>query len=42
MLNGQERTLPQFEVLFEKSGWKLEDVKRPNADYQSLLVAVPI
>ncbi|KAF8891908.1 S-adenosyl-L-methionine-dependent methyltransferase [Mucidula mucida] len=39
--NGQERTLPEFERLFEESGWRLESVKRPDMSYQSFIVAVP-
>ncbi|KAF8907175.1 O-methyltransferase [Mucidula mucida] len=41
MINGQERTLPEFERLFEESGWRLESVKRPDMSYQSFIVAVP-
>ncbi len=41
MFNGQERTLPEFEQLFEESGWRLESVKRPDMSYQSFIVAVP-
>ncbi|KAF8909115.1 O-methyltransferase [Mucidula mucida] len=41
MFNGQERTLPEFERLFEESGWRLESVKRPDMSYQSFIVAVP-
>lgn len=43
LLNGQERTLGQFNVILEKAGWKLKKISKESFvnSYHQQIIAVP-